>query len=225
MGGVLMSQYYHIQGATILSGPFSLGSSECKRAWLAGKNEHRGNFEGITDDELLVANIVPQVYEPLADGQKHGTAVVSATAVTVPAIAKSPEELAQDLYAKIEQMDQAWKQKRTEFDYISVATIWDNAKANKAKAKAVSLWVDNDLLSVYFQRKYRLLRGEIQWSDDLLIFPDPPYNASQVFGEHKGWPDEMVQAISDGVITPAEDAAMTAQDPTLWQQIKTFFGF
>lgn len=80
-------RYYHINMLTleILSGPHEIQSTYIRRLTSCGNPELL---------DLSTYGLVPEVYETLTDTQKHGIAIVSADAVTFPAIAKTAGELA-----------------------------------------------------------------------------------------------------------------------------------
>lgn len=84
--------YYHIDPSTltVISGPHAIRSTYIKKLTNCGNPELL---------DLLQYNLVPEVYEPLAEGQKHGNQVVTAEAVTFPAIAKTAEDMAAETQA------------------------------------------------------------------------------------------------------------------------------
>ena len=84
--------YYHISPTLeILSGPHAADSAYVRNLTRCG-----------TPEVLNLADygLVPEVREPLGEGQKHGAPIVSAEAVTLPAVARTAEELAAELNAR-----------------------------------------------------------------------------------------------------------------------------
>lgn len=82
--------YYHIDPVTktIISGPHAPQSDYLKRLTNCGNPECL---------DLAPYGLVPEVREPLGEGQKYGDPIVSAEAVTLPAVDKTSEELAAEL--------------------------------------------------------------------------------------------------------------------------------
>lgn len=85
--------YYHIDPntLTILSGPFHEQDGYIKRLTSCGNPECL---------DLSQYNLWPEVRESLTADQKAGTPVVADGVVTIPAIAKTADDLAADLAAR-----------------------------------------------------------------------------------------------------------------------------
>lgn len=89
---------YHINPdtLTILHGPMQLDAPYLRK--LAGCGQP-------WKLDLSEFAIVPQIVEPLGPGQRHGAPVVSADAVTIPAINKDAAELAADAAALVSALE------------------------------------------------------------------------------------------------------------------------
>jgi len=78
--------YYHIQTGAIVSGPHSPQSDYVRKLTRCGTPE-------VLD--LSEYGLVPEIREPLGPQQSHGEPIVSADAVTIPAVDWSAEQIAE----------------------------------------------------------------------------------------------------------------------------------
>jgi len=169
--------YYLIDKAnmTIVSGPHAMKSSYIKKLTNCGNPELL---------DLSVFDLVPIVYSPLAEGQKHGDPVVYLDRVEFTAVSKDSNELDVDLAMRIDQIDSA---ARALIDgsahWTSGPMIWDKSKS-KQKSNAIKIWVEL-IWGLYYQR-VEFLKSGGAWSDELLDFSvlgPCPYNVKDAMLE------------------------------------------
>lgn len=182
-----MSNYYHVNKATleIISGPHAPLSTYVKKLTSCGNPDLL---------DLSSYDLVPEVREPLADGQKHGEPVVTAEAVTIPAIAKSAEELAADKQSRIAQMETACREyvelkgdltgTKGRIHFTAAPMVDRKAAAGKVKNKACSDWVTS-VWMLYYTRLAALEAGGA-WDDAYLDFSScgqMPYSIQECLAE------------------------------------------
>ena len=173
---VFAANYYHINkdNLTVLSGPHYEKSTYVKKLTKSGNPE-------VLD--LLLFNLVPEVRPSLAIEQTYsGAKTVFADRVELVIRDKTVDELSDDRDFNIERIGNAYRGHLTDYAHWSSGPeIFDKAKANKPKAKAIKEWV-NTCRSQYFTNKANLKAG-VKFDESWLVYPEPPYGLEEVLDE------------------------------------------
>lgn len=212
-----MSNHYIIDPQTlaIISGPHNIMATEIKKATSCG------NPDLLENEYLVTFGVVPEVVPALdPETQTYDGVSVTASAVTKNIRSLTQEELLQkqqmiisNLSAVVQNHLDAVAQSRY-YDSILSVCSYATSKSKKFGPEGIAavLWRDAVWEYLYgVMADCQAGTRTIPTAEELLA------EIPQMV-----WPDGMVAALIDGVLTEQENASFTG---TLWTSIKSFFGF